>query len=66
MTDPCRSADIKEYSVKRLLRGVEFDITVKNPDGKQRGVKSIIVDGKPIEGNIVKATSGKHVVEVVM
>ena len=66
MIDPCLSSDIKEYSVKRILRGVEFDITVKNPDGKQRGVKSIIVDGKPIEGNIVKATSGKHVVEVVM
>ena len=66
MIDPCLSSDIKEYSVKRILRGVAFEITVKNPDGKQRGVKSIIVDGKPIEGNIVKATSGKHVVEVVM
>ena len=66
MIDPCISSDIKEYSVKRILRGVEFDITVKNPDGKQKGIKSILVDGKPIERNIVKATSGKHVVEVMM
>ena len=64
--DPCIPADLKEYSVKRILRGIEFDITVRNPNGRQKGVSSITVDGKPIEGNVIKATPGKHVVEVVM
>ena len=66
MIDPCLPADIKEYSVKRMLRGVEFEITVNNPDGRQKGVKSIMVDGKPIDGNVVKPTASRHVVEVVM
>ena len=66
MIDPCLDSDIKEYSVKRILRGTEYDITVKNPNGNQKGVKSITVDGVAIEGNIIKATPGKHVVEVVM
>ena len=66
MIDPCLDSDIKEYSVKRILRGTEYDITVKNPNGNQKGVKSITVDGVAIEGNIIKATPGKHVVEVIM
>ena len=37
-----------------------------NPEGKQKGVTSITVDGKPIKGNIIKATPGEHTVEVVM
>ncbi len=66
MVDPCLPADIKQYNVKRVLRGVEYDITVKNPDGNQKGVKSVTVDGVAIEDNIVKAAPGKHVVEVIM
>ena len=66
MVDPCLPADIKEYSVKRVLRGVEYDITVKNLSGAQKGVKSMTVDGVAVEGNIVKATPGKHIVEVIM
>ena len=66
MIDPCLDSEIKEYSVKRILRGTEYDITVKNPNGNQKGVKSITVDGVAIEGNVIKATPGKHVVEVVM
>ena len=64
--DPCIPADLKEYKVKRILRGIEFDITVKNPNGRQKGVSRVTVDGQVIESNVIKATPGKHVVEVIM
>ena len=64
--DPCLPSDMKEYSVKRVLRGAEFDITIKNPDGVQKGVKSMTVDGAAVDGNIIKSTPGKHVIEVIM
>ena len=64
--DPCLPSDMKEYSVKRVLRGAEFDITIKNPDGVQKGVKSMTVDGVAVDGNIIKSTPGKHVIEVIM
>ena len=57
---------MKEYSVKRVLRGAEFDITIKNPDGVQKGVKSMTVDGVAVDGNIIKSTPGKHIIEVIM
>ena len=53
-------------NVERIIRDAEFHITVKNPDGKQKGVKQILVDGKPIEGNIINSTPGIHTVEVTM
>ena len=64
--DPCLPSDMKEYSVKRVLRGAEFDITIKNPDGVQKGVKSMTVDGVAVDGNIIKSTPGKHIIEVIM
>ena len=64
--DPCLPATIKEFSVKRKLRDSEMTIIVRNPKGKAKGVTRITVDGEPIEGNIVKALPGKHVVEVEM
>ncbi|MBQ6749449.1 MAG: glycosyl transferase [Bacteroidaceae bacterium] len=64
--DPCIPSTMKEYRVRRVLRGAEFDITVKNPDGVQKGVKSITVDGQPIAGRIINHTPGTHTVEVIM
>jgi len=64
--DPCLPSTAKEYTVHRKFRGAEYDIIVKNPDGNQKGVKKITVDGEEIEGNIVPATAGKHTVIVEM
>ena len=41
-------------------------IRYKNPDGRQSGVRHIVLDGSPVEGCVIKATPGKHTVEVVM
>ena len=64
--DPCLPTTAKEYTVKRRFRGAEFTINVHNPEGKQKGVKQITIDGKPVEGNIVPVTTGEHTVEVIM
>jgi cellobiose phosphorylase len=56
----------KTYEVTRKFRGGEFHITVNNPEGNQKGVKSITVDGNTINGNIIPAELGKHEVIVLM
>jgi cellobiose phosphorylase len=66
LIDPCLPETAKEYSVKRRSRGAEFNIHVTNPNGSQKGIKSLVVDGKPVDGNIVPFSEGKHNVEVVM
>jgi len=64
--DPCIPSTMKEYRVQRQLRDTTFDIVVRNPDGRQSGVRSIVLDGAPVEGRVIKATPGHHTVEVVM
>ncbi len=64
--DPCIPATLSGYRVVRRFRGAEFEIVVRNPEGRQRGVRSIVVDGRPIEGNVVEVTPGRHTVTVTM
>ncbi len=66
MIDPCLPSTAKSYEVTRKFRGGEFHIKVNNPEGNQKGIKSITLDGKIINGNIVPAELGKHEVIVEM
>ncbi len=64
--DPCLPSTMREYSVRRILRDAVLQINVHNPEGHEKGVKSITIDGQPIQGNRIKVSSGQHTVEVYM
>ena len=64
--DPCICSEWKEYTVTRRFRGAEYEITIKNPDGVCKGIREMLLDGQPVEGNIVPHTSGRHVVTVTL
>lgn len=66
--DPCIPADWQGFSAARKFRGATYEIRVSNPDGVCKGVKSVTVDGEPIDGNVLPVFGdGKvHRVEVVM
>ncbi len=68
IVDPCIPAGWKEYKVRRLFRKDVYNITVKNPSGSQKGVKSITVDGKEVSGNVVPydGDAKEHDVVVIM
>ncbi len=64
--DPCVPTSLKGYTVRRKLHQAEFVIEVHNPDGHQKGVQRMVVDGQEVTGNHVHATTGKHRVEVYL
>ncbi|MGB4373569.1 MAG: glycosyl transferase [Halanaerobiales bacterium] len=68
LIDPCIPADWKEFEIIRLFRGDIYKIKIYNPDQVEKGVKEIKIDGKAIEGNLIKPPmDGKlHLVEVIM
>ena len=49
--DPSIPSEWKEFSIKKNFRGKALNISVKNPNGSQHGVKSITVNGEKIDGN---------------
>jgi len=65
--DPCVPKDWKEFSVERKCRGATYAISVKNPSGKSKGITSLVVDGKAVEGTVIPYfKDGTHTVEAVM
>ncbi|HAI52537.1 MAG TPA: N,N'-diacetylchitobiose phosphorylase [Firmicutes bacterium] len=52
IVDPCIPADWPGFKVNRRWRGALYLITVENPQGVERGVKSITLNGKPLSGEI--------------
>lgn len=68
VVDPCIPADWKEFEVTRKFRGDVYVIKVNNPNGKMKGVSSMTVDGKTVDGNQIPFSGdGKtHRVEVVL
>ena len=66
--DPCIPHTLSGFTVTRRFRGATYHITVDNAAGVQHGVKSVIVDGKPLQGSVLPlAAEGAEVnVQVVM
>ena len=64
--DPCICSEWKEYTVRRRFRGATYEITVKNPEGICKGVREILFDGQPLEGNVVPHAPGAHTVVVTL
>jgi cellobiose phosphorylase len=65
LIDPCLPDTAGTYTVHRRFRQAEYDITI-NPNGHQKGVTSIVLDGYAIETNIIPYSPGSHKVEVNM
>jgi cyclic beta-1,2-glucan synthetase len=65
--DPCVPRHWPRYEVRLRTEHAEFRIVVENPDGVNRGVRTIEVDGAPIKGDIPLAdATGAHDVRVVL
>ena len=66
--DPCIPTDWKKYKVTRKFRNATYNIEVTNPSNISKGVKTVEVDGKAIDGNILPIFNDEkiHDVKVVL
>ncbi|HPS43166.1 MAG TPA: glycosyl transferase [Treponemataceae bacterium] len=65
--DPCVPKAWSGFTVERACRGATYRIELKNPNKKSKGVSSLVVDGKKIEGNLIPYfKDGTHVVEATL
>lgn len=64
--DPCIPEAWDGFSITRVFRGDTFVITVKNPSHVSKGVKSVTLDGKALEGNVIPAVQDGGTHEVVV
>ncbi|MBQ7565314.1 MAG: glycosyl transferase [Lachnospiraceae bacterium] len=66
--DPCVPKDFGDFTLTREYRGGSYMISVKNPEGVEKGVKSLVVNGKAVAGTVIPFEEGvkEYQVEVVM
>ena len=65
LIDPCLPQTAGDYTVRRRFRDACYDITI-HPNGSQKGVKAVTLDGEPLQGALVPYSPGNHRVEVTM
>ena len=64
--DPCVPADWRAFTVNRRWRGAMYQIHVTNPDGVEKGVASLRVDGREADRIPVRPAGSVCRVDVVM
>jgi cellobiose phosphorylase len=68
VVDPCIPSAWKGFTVTRKFRGADYRIRITNPESVSKGLKSLSVNGIPIEGNRIPVLEpGKiHTVDAVL
>ena len=66
--DPSIPSEWEGFTVSRMFRGARYNIKVENPDGVQKGVKSILCDGVRLSGSVLPVfeKGTEHEVSVTM
>ncbi|MCF0138274.1 MAG: glycosyl transferase [Oscillospiraceae bacterium] len=66
LIDPCVPAAFGSFTAERRFRGTLYHITVENPHGVEKGVKSMTVNGRPVPVGPVAPEDGELFVTVTM
>jgi cellobiose phosphorylase len=65
--DPAIPTDWDGYSVSRYFRGATYNIKIENPNHVSKGIKTLTVDGKAVEGNVIPdCKNGVHEVVAIL
>ncbi|HEY6080820.1 MAG TPA: hypothetical protein VIW29_18530 [Polyangiaceae bacterium] len=66
--DPCIPKDWDGFEVTRVFRGATYHVQVRNPEQVCRGVRAMLVDGKPHFGRFLPlfAAGETHRVELIL
>ncbi|MDD3416517.1 MAG: glycosyl transferase [Lachnospiraceae bacterium] len=64
--NPCTPKGFGDFSLTRKFREGTYHIEVKNPSNVEKGIVSVVVDGKPVDGNIIPYEKGKAEYNVVV
>ena len=64
--DPCIPKDLKEFEVTRRFRGAVYHIRVENPNGAEKGIASVTLNGSPLESSLLPILPEGAEAEVVV
>ncbi|MEJ6951115.1 GH36-type glycosyl hydrolase domain-containing protein [Natronospora cellulosivora (SeqCode)] len=68
LIDPCIPSSWDGFKLSKKYLGDTYNISVRNPNNVEKGIKEIKLDGQVLDNNFIKAVKdgGVHQVEVIM
>jgi cellobiose phosphorylase len=68
LVDPSIPSNWHGFKVTRRFRSAIYKIDVKNPENVSKGIKSLTVDGRIMEGNLIPVFNDmkQHIVDIIM
>jgi cyclic beta-1,2-glucan synthetase len=68
VVDPCIPSSWPEYRIVWRFGRTRYDISVRNPEGRCRGVREAELDGEPVDSGAIPIVDdgGTHRVTVTM
>ena len=64
--NPCVPKGFGDFTLTRKFREGTYTIKVENPNGVEKGIKNITVDGKAVDGCVIPYEKGKTEYQVVV
>lgn len=66
--NPCVPSGFGDFTLTRKFREGTYNVTVKNPNNVEKGIASMVVDGKAVDGCVIPYEKGKttYNVEIIM
>ena len=64
--DPCIPHEMGSLTLRRVWRGATYEIIIQNPDHVEKGVKTMIADGKQLDNNILPPAPAGSTVQVIV
>ena len=64
--DPCIPGAFGSFSVDRAFRGAVYHIRVEQPEGIQKGVAFMEVNGRRVDGNVIPVEDGRKEYKVIV
>jgi cellobiose phosphorylase len=62
--DPCIPGDWEGFELTYRHRTATYRIAVANPQGVERGIRAVTLDGSPLDGDAIPLTDDGRVHEV--
>lgn len=66
MIDPCIPSDFGNFKIIRMYRGITYHIEILQQNQKQKGISSLTVNGKKINGNIIPFDDSQKDVQIAV
>ncbi len=65
LIDPCIPSSVEKLKITRTFRNAKYQILILNPNGVEKGITSLSINGELIEGNLIPYVEGQDFYDIV-